>query len=501
MKESEPKTHKLTILTTVLMIFTSVYGFVNISRAFYLMSYAAIIWYILASILFLIPYVLMMSEFGTAFSKEKGGFYSWMEKSVNSKYAFIGIFMIYMAFIIWMLATANYMWVPFSTMISGYDATQSWSLWNLSYSQIIGFLAILWILFVTFVSSKGVHFISALTSIGGIAVLGLNLLLVIGAIVFLFLTGFEFKQPIEGIESFLVSPNPAYQGFLPSLAFMIFAIYAYLGTDMVGGLVDKMDNPLKTFPKALKLSVLFLLLGYCLGIFFTGAFVNWADVLGSNEAVNFGNVIYVVMNELGVQLSLAMGLSLDSAVFYGSFLARISAFFMFLTYIGAFFTFIYSPLKQLIEGTPKEIWPKKWVSSKKGMPVYAMWVQALLVCTLIALLAFGGESASSFFDRIVNMSNVCLTLPFAFLSFSYIKFKLNDKIEKPFVIIKSKKFGVFISLVVTITIVSINIVSILEPLREGDIINFLWMIGGPVIFSIFALILFSNYEKRKKSNS
>ena len=71
-------TKKLTLISLILMIFTSVFGFTNIARAFYLMGYSAIPWYIISAITFFIPYAFMMAEYGAAFKNEKGGIYSWM---------------------------------------------------------------------------------------------------------------------------------------------------------------------------------------------------------------------------------------------------------------------------------------------------------------------------------------------------------------------------------------------------------------------------------------
>ena len=77
--ESKEKS-KLTLTALILMIFTSVYGFTNMPRTFYLMGYSGIIWYIMSAILFFIPYAFMMAEYGAAFRKEKGGILS---KQIN----------------------------------------------------------------------------------------------------------------------------------------------------------------------------------------------------------------------------------------------------------------------------------------------------------------------------------------------------------------------------------------------------------------------------------
>ena len=62
---------KLTMVALILMIFTSVFGFANMPKSFYLMGYGAIPWFIFSTILFFIPYAFMMSEYGAAFKMKR----------------------------------------------------------------------------------------------------------------------------------------------------------------------------------------------------------------------------------------------------------------------------------------------------------------------------------------------------------------------------------------------------------------------------------------------
>ncbi len=94
------------------MIFTSVFGFANSPSAYYLMGYSAIPFYIFSALLFFIPFALMMAEMGAAYRKEEGGIYSWMNNSVGPRFAFIGTFMWFSSYIIWMVSTSAKVWVP-----------------------------------------------------------------------------------------------------------------------------------------------------------------------------------------------------------------------------------------------------------------------------------------------------------------------------------------------------------------------------------------------------
>lgn len=66
----------------------------------------------------------MMAEMGAAYRKEEGGIYSWMNHSVGPRFAFMGAFMWFSSYVVWMVSTAAKIWVPFSTFLFGADKTQ-----------------------------------------------------------------------------------------------------------------------------------------------------------------------------------------------------------------------------------------------------------------------------------------------------------------------------------------------------------------------------------------
>lgn len=484
---------KLTLIPLVLMIFTSVFGFANMPRAFYLMGYGAIPWYIISALAFFIPYAFMMSEYGAAFKEEKGGIYSWMEKSVGAKYAFVGIFMWYASYVVWMVNTASSIWIPFSNAIFGTDNTATWSLFGLGATKTIGLLGSMWIIIVTIVATKGLEKIKKVTSVAGTAIALLNVILILGAITVLIANKGELAEPILSAATFTSSPNPAYQSSISIISFSVFAIFAFGGIEVVGGLVDETANPTVTFPKGLTLAAMIISIGYCLGIFMIGIFTNWNDVL-SSDSVNMANVAYVVMKNLGYSLAHALGATEALALKAGVWAARFVGLSMFLALTGSFFTLTYAPLKQLIEGTPKSIWPKKVSKVKDGMPKNAMIVQCIFVVILILIVSFGGEGASEFFNKLIMMTNVAMTIPYMFVAGAFYSFKKNETIEKPFEMFKTKKSALIATTIVVCTIGFANIFTIIEPLFRGDIVSTMWYAAGPIFFSVVALLLYRRAE-------
>ncbi|WP_312951964.1 glutamate/gamma-aminobutyrate family transporter YjeM [Superficieibacter sp.] len=486
---------KMSLIGLILMIFTSVFGFANSPSAYFLMGYSATPFYILSALFFFIPFALMMAEMGAAYRKEEGGIYSWMNNSVGPRYAFIGTFMWFSSYVVWMVSTSAKIWVPFSTFLFGVDKTQTWSLAGLSATQAIGILAACWIVVITVVASKGINKIARVTAVGGIAVMCLNLVLLVASIAILCLNGGHFVQEIN----FVSSPNPDYQSGLAMLSFVVFAIFAYGGIEAVGGLVDKTDRPEKNFARGIILAAIVISVGYALAIFLWGVSTNWQQAL-SDKNVSLGNITYVLMNNLGTTLGQAMQLTPDSAVALGIWFARITGLSMFLAYTGAFFTLIYSPLKAIIQGTPKALWPAPVTRlNVHGMPANAMWMQCLLVCLFILLVSFGGDTASAFYNKLTLMANVSMTLPYLFLTLAFPFFKAKQDLERPFVIFKTRGSTLLATVMVVLVVAFANVFTIIQPVIEADDWSrALWMIGGPIFFSLLATGIYENYCSRMR---
>lgn len=480
----------------VMMIFTSVFGFANAPVAYYLMGYGSIVFYLGAAILFFIPYALMMAEYGSSIKGENSGMYKWLEVSAGARFAFIGTFMWFASYIIWMVSTSSKIWIPFTTLFAGSDKTQSLHLFSLNSTQTVGLLACLWMVIVTLVSIKGVKKIVKITSLGGIAVMSLNAVLLLVSGVILVMNKGHLEQPFQHI---MRSPNPAYQSSIGLLGFAVFAIFAYGGLEAVGGMVDDTKNPSKTFPKGIILSAIIITVGYAVGIFCWGISTNWNNVL-SSHTTNLGNISYVMMHNLGFELGNGIGLSHAAAMTLGRWFARYTGLGMFLAYAGAFFTLTYAPLKTLIMGTPRGLWPKRFTKlNKAGMPSFAMWIQCALVSGIILIASFGMADPSVFYNILTLMANVSMTLPYLFLIYAFPKFKQVSDLERPFVAYKSKTITLCVTVIVFILILGANIFTIFQPAIEGrGFTDTLWMIAGPVGFSLLSLAIYQRYMHKSE---
>ena len=497
------KEKKLGLMSLILMIFTSVYGFNNIPRSYYLMGYAAIPWFVIAGILFFIPFAFMIAEFGSAFRHETGGMYSWMCNSVGPKYAFIGTFMWYTSYVLWMVNVSSGIWVPVSNLVFGEDNTAQWSLFGSSFwsgSRLLGVLAVVFFIFITYFDTKGIDKISKVTSIGGTAVLTINIMVVLGSIVMIIARHGRLEQPFLGMESITTPLNTAYQGSaIMILSFIVYALFAYGGIEAVGGLVDKTENPKKNFPKGIVTAAMIIVVGYALLIMLVGSFTNYEEILGTGK-ITLGNVSYVIMSNFAAAFGDAFGASEATQLMLAHGFARVYALIMLLALMGAMFTLVYSPLKQLIDGTPKALWPGKVGEiTEDGMPKNAMWVQCAIVCVMVLLVSFGGDSMQKFFLILTAMVNVGMTVPYMFISYAFPKFKKMEGIDRSFVVFKTQRSANIWGYVVTLTLFFANAFAIIQPALDGDVKTTIWSLSGPIIFGAVAWVIYTRYEKKMNS--
>ncbi len=501
----ENKEKKLGLGALILMIFTSVYGFNNIPRSFYLMGYAAIPWFILAGITFFVPYAFMVAEYGSAFKNETGGIYSWMEKSVGPKYAFVATFMWYTSYVLWMVNICSGIWVPVSNALFGSDTSATWKLFGmdlLSGPRLLGILGIIFMIFITMVGSKGLNNIQKVTNVGGIAVIVINIIVLVGGFLMIIMNHGHFEEPFHGVSSLTTSLNPAYAGnAVMILSFLVYALFAYGGLEAVGGLVDKTENPKKTFPKGVMIAAIVVVIGYSVLILLVGSFTDYKEVMGTN-GVHLGNVSYVIMGNFGKMVGVTFGASAATATAMGHTFARIYGVIMLLSLLGAFFTLSYSPLKQIIDGTPAKLWPGKMGVTRDydGMPVNAMKVQCIVVCVMIFGVSFGGDAMAKFFVILTDMVNVGMTIPYIFIAAAFPAFKKLSGLDRPFVMFKSHGATMFWAVLVSAVLIFANVFAIIQPAIEGDLMTTIWTMAGPLIFSAAALLMYGRYERKVKNH-
>ena len=292
----------------------------------------------------------MYAEYGSALKESKGGIYSWLDASISEKWSFIATFIWLSAWVIWQVMVSQKICITISTIIFGHDTTNTWHLFGLNSTLTVALISIIGVIAITWLVNHGIDTIAKISSIGGLAVMLLNVTLILSSVFILFKNHFQLAQPIQHVSQFATSVNPQFQSPIAMISFMIYAIFAYGGLESMGGVTDSLDKPEKTFPRAIMISTVVIGIGYALNIFLWGITTNWNHVINHPD-VNLGNITYVLMQNLGLELGKAFHLSTHAALTMGTVFSRLSAIGMLCAYLGSFFVLIYSPLKSFIMGS------------------------------------------------------------------------------------------------------------------------------------------------------
>lgn len=496
MDGQQDQSKKIMYGSLVLMIFSSIFGFSNSITAFYQMGYSSVIWYVIAALAFFLPAALMFAEYGASFKAASGGIYSWLKGSTNEKVAFIGTFIWLASWMVWLVSSTQFFIVSVSTMIFGKDETQYWSFAGLSSTQVVGILGIMFILLVTFIAVHGVDKIAKVASIGGVFAFAISILFSLFSIIVLIAHHGVLAEEITGLKSLTVSPNANFNSPIEVISFLVYAIFAYAGLETTSGVIDSVHKPEKTFPKAIITAMALMTFLYIFMIVMCGFSTNWTAILGSKN-VNLANCEYILINNLGVEVGKAFGLSSVGAVKIGSLFSHFAGLTDVLTGIGAAFVMVYSPIKSFILGSDSRLLPEKLTAlNKKGMPANAMWLQATIVCTIMFFIAFGGDAANQFYTVLMDMMNVSSAAPYLFLIGAFPFFKMKKNIDRPFVFYKNKTFAAVVSIIVWLVVATGIIFTCIEPIFSHDYSTAFWTAFGPVFFGIVGWTIYACSEKK-----
>lgn len=136
--------------------------------------------------------------------------------------------------VLWLVSSVSRLWISISALIFGKDTTQSWDLFGLRGTPLIGVLAILFMIVSTYLSSRGMTGIKIMSSIGGWFMIGMNLIFILSSLLVIIMNHGQLAQPITGWQSFIISPNKDFQTPITIISFVVYAVFAYGGMETVG---------------------------------------------------------------------------------------------------------------------------------------------------------------------------------------------------------------------------------------------------------------------------
>ena len=406
MSSNVQKTIKLGVFTLAIMNVTAVVSLRGLpAEAEYGVSSA--FYYLFAAIVFLIPTALVAAELAAMFQDKQGGVFRWVGEAFGKRAGFLAIWLQWIESTIWYPTVLTFGAVAFA-FIGTNDARDMALASNKLYTLAV-VLIIYWL--ATFISLKGLGWVSKVAKIGGLVgtIIPAALLIVL-AIIYLASGGVSqmnfdgrFFPDITKLDNLVLASG-------------IFLFYA--GMEMTGIHVKDMENSSRNYPRAIFIGAFITVLIFVLGTFSLGIIIPQKDInLTQSLLVGFDNYFKFV---------------------HASWLSPIIAIALAFGVLAGVLTWVSGPSKGLFAvGKAGYLPPFFQKENKIGVQRNILLLQGAAV-TLLSLLFVVMPSVQSFY-QILSQLTVLLYLIMYLLMFAaaiYLRYSMK-KCERPFRIGKS----------------------------------------------------------------
>lgn len=406
MSSNVQKTIKLGVFTLAIMNVTAVVSLRGLpAEAEYGVSSA--FYYLFAAIVFLIPTALVAAELAAMFQDKQGGVFRWVGEAFGKRAGFLAIWLQWIESTIWYPTVLTFGAVAFAFI--GTNDAQDMALASNKLYTLAVVLIIYWL--ATFISLKGLGWVSKVAKIGGLVgtIIPAALLIVL-AIIYLASGGVSqmnfdgrFFPDITKLDNLVLASG-------------IFLFYA--GMEMTGIHVKDMENSSRNYPRAIFIGAFITVLIFVLGTFSLGIIIPQKDInLTQSLLVGFDNYFKFV---------------------HASWLSPIIAIALAFGVLAGVLTWVSGPSKGLFAvGKAGYLPPFFQKENKIGVQRNILLLQGAAV-TLLSLLFVVMPSVQSFY-QILSQLTVLLYLIMYLLMFAaaiYLRYSMK-KCERPFRIGKS----------------------------------------------------------------
>ncbi|MFD3261663.1 amino acid permease [Paenibacillus lentus] len=473
---------KLKPFALLLMTFTAVFAFNTIINNSISIGLASIPSFLFATMFYFLPFALMIGEFSSANDDRESGIHSWIESSLGPKWAFLGAFSYFFVNLFYFVSVIPQALIYASYAFTGHNVFEGNN--ATLYISLIS-IAIFW--GSTFISTKGVGWISKVTNISGMARLFIGLifiLLAFGAVLI-------FKQPVA--QEFTM------QNLTPKFDWIYFSTFAWIlmavgGAESIGVYIKNVEGGNRVFVRTMIWASLFIGVIYSLGCIAVGLIVP-SEMLQNNYSTGLFDAFIILGQVYG----------------FAEYAPYIVGLVMLLATLGSIVLWTAAPVKVLFSEIPKQIFGEKVSKTdENGNPVNALLLQAVIVTILLLIPGMGIGSIDTFLRILINMTAATSLLPVLFFIIAYIALRYKkDDMPRSFKL-GSRNTGLAIGvMLLALFIVAFVIASIPEPallmnyfagkpLPDGEanpVFTLLYNVLGVVVFMGFAWICWNRYEK------
>lgn len=425
-----------------------------------------IFFFILSTIMFLIPIALIAAELSAAWSEEEGGIYSWVQHAFGPYYAFFTVWLQWINTIVWYPTIISFIAGTFAYLIHPELAQEKWYILTV-------ILVVFWSL--TLLGLTGLR--SSARFAGICAVLGM--LLPIGLLIFFAILWIGSGKPLAiQLDWEHIIPHWDKSQSWVSLTAII---TSFLGMELAAVHVRNIKQPQKNFPRAVFFSVILIVITMVLG--------------------SLAIAIILPKEQIGLVQGILQAFAYFFDYYHIKYLMPLLVLTLLLGSLGSMINWIISPAKGLLMAADQGILPQ-WLHklNRHGVASRILLSQAILV-TIICSIFLLPQSINQIYWLFTALSTELYVLMYVlmFLAAIWIKIKYKNR-KRPFSIPGGQigYFGICIlGLAGCLVALVVGFFPPQEALAMGSAVHFRLIFTGGIIIMVLPALFLIRYKKKE----
>lgn len=455
---------KFALLT---MTVAAVFNFKNVVNNNVEIGLASAPAFFLATIIYFIPFTLVIAEFVGLNKNSESGVYQWIKTSLGGRWAFMGAFCYWFVNLFYFASLLPLVLTYASFAFFGKEMVMS--------QTTITIVSILVFAVATWVSTKGAKWIGSVTSIGATLMILMAFAFIIFSVAAL-VGGVEPATPIT-----VKAMTPDFSSFAVMWGFfgvMAWIIQGVGGAESIGVYINDLRGGTKAFIRIIVIS------GIAIGLIYAVASL-LMTVFVPQGGISFTNGVFETIGAVGAHF----GVTAD-------IMNRGVGVIMLAANLGSLLMWTSTPVKIFFSEIPEGIFGKKLVElNEAGIPVRGAWVQFAIVVPILIIPALGSGDINELLNIVINMTAATALLPPLFILLAYFALrKRYDHLKRDYRM-GSRTVGLAIAGFLLVVFSFVFLAGTL-PYGQQFWLTLVYNVGGVVVFLGWAIWHYNRYMKR-----
>lgn len=369
-----------------------------------------IFFFLLSTLVFLIPVALVAAELSSAWSDEEGGIFSWVHEAFGRRWAFFTIWLQWINTLVWYPTILSFIAGTLAYLINPELAQSKWYLLGV-------ILTVFWSL-----TLLGLSGLRASAKFSGLcAIIGMIMPIIL---LIVFAIAWIYSGHPQAIHFHLHNLVPKWDQS-QSWSSLTAIITSFLGMELAAVHVRNINEPQHNFPRALLFSVILIVLTMILG--------------------SLAIAIALPKQDISLVQGVLQTYTTFFKAFHLSYLLPILVFVLLMGSLGNMINWIISPAKGLLMAAEHRLLPA-WFGqlNKQGVASRILLLQAVIV-TIICGLYLLLQSINEIYWLLTALSTELYVIMYVMMFFAAIYLKHKHQDRRRYFVIPGGKTGYYLT--------------------------------------------------------